>query len=56
MPIYGVILGVLFMNEMISMEMIAGMLLILMGIMVVNYKKTAKTAHEICCIGSIASK
>jgi drug/metabolite transporter (DMT)-like permease len=38
MPIYGVLLGVLFMNEIISMEMVAGMALILAGIMVVNYK------------------
>jgi drug/metabolite transporter (DMT)-like permease len=47
MPIYGVILGVLFMNEMISSEMIAGMLLILVGIFVVNYKRAVKTTKEV---------
>ncbi len=40
MPIFGVALGVLFMNEIISLSMIGGMILILTGIMVVNYKKS----------------
>jgi drug/metabolite transporter (DMT)-like permease len=47
MPIYGVILGVLFMNEIISKEMIGGMALILVGIMVVNYKRTVAVAKPI---------
>ena len=46
MPIYGVILGVMFMNEMISLEMIFGMILILIGIVVVNFKKVVKTSVE----------
>lgn len=52
MPIYGVILGVLFMNETISLEMIVGMVLILGGIMVVNFKRTIKPSLEIECAES----
>lgn len=38
MPIYGVALGALFMGELISIEMLLGMLLILLGIGIVNSK------------------
>ena len=63
MPIYGVVLGVLFMNEMISIEMISGMVLILAGIMVVNFKKSTKPFNSAIlpqentvCESSLASK
>lgn len=49
MPIYGVILGMIFMNEYISLEMIAGMSLILAGIMVINFKKVIRTKLKIEC-------
>ncbi len=49
MPIYGVILGVIYMNELISLEMIIGMVLILIGIMVVNFKKSIKSSTEAKC-------
>lgn len=60
MPIYGVILGVLFMNEIISIEMIGGMLLILAGILVVNYKRTVivtkPTDVSLACEPTVVSK
>lgn len=49
MPIFGVVLGIVFMNEILTIEMFAGMLLILIGIMVVNYKKTASPQVNIEC-------
>lgn len=41
-PVGGVILGVLFLNEKLSWQLIAGTILIIMSLVVVNYKK--KTA------------
>lgn len=49
MPIYGVVLGIVFMNEMITIEMFAGMLLILIGVMVVNYKRTQNSQVNVAC-------
>lgn len=36
MPIYGVVLGVVFLGESISMEAVVGALLIILGVMIVN--------------------
>lgn len=41
-PVGGVLLGVLFLNEQLSWQLIAGTILIIMSLVVVNYKK--KTA------------
>jgi drug/metabolite transporter (DMT)-like permease len=46
-PVVGVILGVLFLNEEVSLNLIVGSLLIVASVAVVNLKLRAKTASAV---------